>query len=82
MKTSERLMRKLKLQFPDQCSHLEHLYRVHGINDGVKFSWSAYGKGSIVIFSYDTMTECLKNNISIVPAIFNGEYRGWLVGID
>jgi len=37
MKTSEKLLQKLKTQFPKECGHLTNLYRCYGINDGVVF---------------------------------------------
>ena len=77
MNTSEKLIQKLKKQFPEQCGHIKMLYRCYGLNDGVSFKWASNGIGSTVIFSYDTMTDCLKNEIGISRAIFNGEYRGW-----
>lgn len=40
------------------------------------------GDGATLIFSYDTMADCLKNEIGISRAIFNGEYRGWLIGVN
>ena len=39
------------------------------------------GERSTLVFSYDTMADCLKNEIGISRAIFNGEYRGWLIGV-
>lgn len=40
MKTSEKLLQKLKTQFPKECGHLTNLYRCYGINDGVGFCYS------------------------------------------
>lgn len=81
MKISDKLLKKLKSQFPEQCCNIRKIYRVYGLNDGVSFKWTAFGIGETEIFSYDTMTDCLKNEIIIECAIFNGEYRGWLVGV-
>lgn len=46
-------------------------YRVFGI----------HFKGIQKVLIYDTMANCLKNEIGISRAIFNGEYRGWLIGV-
>lgn len=81
MKTSEKLLQKLKTQFPKECGHLTNLYRCYGINDGVGFCWSSYGKGSVLVASYDTMTKCLKKEITLEPATINGGYVGYLVGV-
>lgn len=81
MKTSEKLLQKLKTQFPKECSHLTNLYRCYSISDGVGFCWSSYGKGSVLVASYDTMTECLKKEITLEPATINGGYVGYLVGV-
>lgn len=82
MNTSEKLIQKLKKQFPEQCGQIKTLYRCYGLNDGVAFKWSSWGVGSTLVFSYDTMTDCLKHEIGISRAIFNGEYRGWLIGVN
>lgn len=81
MKISDKLLKKLKSKFPEQCCNIRKIYRVYGLNDGVSFKWISFGIGETEIFSYDTMTDCLKNEIIIERAIFNGEYRGWLVGV-
>lgn len=81
MKTSEKLIKKLKKQFPAQCGNIKTLYRVYGLNDGVCFKWTNHGVGENEVFSYDTMLDCLKNEIVIERAIFNGKYSGWLIGI-
>lgn len=81
MKTSEKLLQKLKAQFPKECSHLTNLYRCYSINDGVGFCWSSYGKGSVLVSSYDTMTECLKKELILEPASLKDGYVSYLVGI-
>lgn len=81
MKTSEKLLQKLKAQFPKECSHLTNLYRCYSINDGVGFCWSSYGKGSVIVSSYDTMTECLKKELILEPASLKDGYVSYLVGI-
>lgn len=82
MNTSEKLIQKLKKQFPEQCGQIKTLYRCYGLNDGVDFKWSSCGDRETEVFSYDTMTDCLKHEIGISRAIFNGEYRGWLIGVN
>lgn len=81
MTTSEKLIQKLKNQFPKECGHLTNLYRCYGINDGVGFCWSSYGKGSVIVSSYDTMTECLKKELILEPASLKDGYVSYLVGI-
>ena len=41
MNTSEKLIQKLKKQFPEQCGQIKMLYRCYGLNDGVAFKWSS-----------------------------------------
>ena len=81
MNTSEKLIQKLKKKFPEQCGQIKMLYRCYGLNDGVSFKWCSDGVGLNEIYSYDTMKDCLKNEIAIGRAIFNGEYRGWLISV-
>lgn len=81
MKTSEKLLQKLKTKYPKECSHITKLYLCYGISDGVGFCWSTHGNGSDLVFSYNTMTECLKKEITLEPAIFNGNYNGYIVGV-
>jgi hypothetical protein len=87
MKTSEKLLQKLKTQFPKECSHLTNLYRCYSINDGVGFCWSSYGKGSVTVSSYDTMTECLKKELILEPAslkngyVYGYGYVSYIVGV-
>lgn len=81
MKTSEKLLQKLKTQFPKECGHLTNLYRCYGINDGVGFCWSSYGKGPVTVSSYDTMTECLKKKLILEPASLKNGYVSYIVGI-
>lgn len=81
MSISERLLQKLKTQFPKQCGNIEKLYRCYGVNDGVRFTWCADTVGKNQVFSYDTMTDCLKKNIVIDEAIFNGRFEGWMVSV-
>ena len=72
MKTSEKLLRKLKTQFPKECSHITKLCRFIGVS----FC------GSDLVFSYDTMIKCLKNEIKIEPVIlFNGKHGGYIVKV-
>ena len=78
MKTSEKLLRKLKTQFPKECSHMTKLCRFIGVS----FCWSSYESGSDLVFSYDTMIKCLKNEIKIEPVIlFNGKHGGYIVKV-
>lgn len=42
MNTSEKLIQKLKKQFPEQCGQIKMLYRCYGLNDGVAFKWSSW----------------------------------------
>lgn len=81
MTTSEKLLQKLKTQFPEQCGHLTNLYRCYGIGDGVGFCWSSYGKGLVLVSSYETMTDCLRKEIILEPATTNGGYVGYLVDV-
>ena len=87
MKTSERLRRKIKQNFP-QIDYIDKLtfYRVNGVADGVKFSWCAtddrIASRNPMLYSYDSMTECLKKPIA---AIYTHEIghspEGWLIGV-
>lgn len=89
MKTSERLRRKIKRELP-QIKYVDEMVftRVYGVPDGVKFTWSAEVppctcQGAEPIYSYDTMTECLKKPL---VAFYNdgstNAPEGWLVGVD
>lgn len=87
MKTSERLRRKIKQNFP-QIDYIDNLtfYRVNGMSDGVKFSWCATDDHTAsrnpMLYSYDTMTECLKNPIAAIYTYEIGHSpEGWLIGI-
>ena len=85
MRTSERLRRKIKRELP-QIEYIDDVtfYRGYGVADGVKFSWFAYDNVSNrpFLYSYDTMTDCLKHPIS---AIYTHEYlcspEGWMIGV-
>lgn len=87
MKTSERLRRKIKQNFP-QIDYIDNLtfYRGYGVPDGVKFSWYATDDRTAsrnpMLYSYDTMTNCLKKPIA---AIYTHEIvsstEGWLIGV-
>lgn len=85
MKTSERLRRKIKREFP-QIKYVDEMVftRVDGYPDGARFKWVA----KVPSFTYrdaepDTMTECLKK--PLVAFYNNGSTNapeGWLVGVD
>ena len=89
MKTSERLRRKIKREFP-QIKYIDEMVfkRADGISDGVKFTWTAELEGQIysdasMIYSYDTMTDCLRNPLAALydNGAGNG-HEGWLIGVD
>lgn len=88
MKTSERLRRKIKREFP-QIKHIDEMVfrRVNGISDGVKFTWTAELEGqrypdASMIYSYDTMTDCLKKPLGVIydNGAGNGT-EGWHIGV-
>lgn len=87
MKISERLRRKIKQNFP-QIDYIDKLtfYRVYGVPDGVKFSWYAIDHASrknAMLYSYDTMSECLKKPIAAVYTYEMGRApEGWMIGIE
>lgn len=86
MKTSERLRRKIKKEFP-HISYIDNVtfYRGYGLPDGVKFSWFAEDKGNQnpMLYSYDTMTDCLNQSISAVYTDGVGHTpEGWMIGVD
>lgn len=77
MTTSEKLIRKLKTQFPKECSHITKLCRFIGVS----FYWASYDSG-LRVFSNDTMTKCLENEITIEPIIlFDGRHGGYVVKV-
>ena len=89
MKTSERLRRKIKREFP-QIKYVDEMVftRVDGYPDGARFKWVAKVpsftyRDAEPIYSYDTMTECLKEPLG---AIYNNGStnapEGWLVGVN
>ena len=86
MKTSERLRKKLKKNFP-QIDYIDNLtfYRVYGVPDGVKFSWYAVDhnpNGNPILYSYDSMTECLKNPITADYINIGNAPEGWMIGCN
>ena len=87
MKTSERLRKKIKQNFP-QIDYIDKLtfYRVNGVPDGVKFSWYAIDhapSNNAMLYSYDTMTECLKKPIAAIYTYEIGHApEGWLIGCN
>lgn len=87
MKISERLRKKIKQNFP-QIDYIDNLtfYRGYGLSDGVKFSWYAIDHTSSLnpmLYSYNTMAECLKNPIAAVHTYGIGHTpEGWLIGIE
>lgn len=86
MITSERLRKKIKQNFP-QIDYIDKLtfYRVNGVPDGVKFSWYAIDhapSNNAMLYSYDTMTECLKNPIAAIYTYEIGHAPGWLIGCN
>lgn len=87
MKTSERLRKKIKQNFP-QIDYIDKLtfYRVNGVPDGVKFSWYAIDhapSNNAMLYSYNTMTECLKNPIAAIYTYEIGHSpEGWLIGCN
>lgn len=87
MKISERLRKKIKQSFP-QIDYIDKLtfYRVNGVADGVKFSWYAIDhapSNNAILYSYDTMTECLKKPIAAVYTDGKGRLpEGWMIGCN
>lgn len=87
MKTSERLRKKIKQNFP-QIDYIDNVtfYRSYGLADCVKFSWVAIDHTHLanpMLYSYDTMTECLKNPIvaDYTYGIGNSP-EGWMIGYE
>lgn len=85
MRTSERLRRKIKKEFP-HISYIDNVtfYRGYGLPDGVKFSWFATDNvnHNPELYSYDTMTDCLKHPISAVYTYEKGHSpEGWMIGV-
>lgn len=88
MKISERLRKKIKRELP-QIEYIDDVtfYRGYGVADGVKFSWCATDDRTAsrnpMLYSYDTMTECLKNPIAAVYTDGSGNsLEGWLIGYN
>ena len=87
MKISERLRKKIKQNFP-QIDYIDNLtfYRGYGLSDDVKFSWYAIDhapSNNAMLYSYNTMTECLKNPIAAVYTYGIGHSpEGWMIGIE
>ena len=84
MKTSERLRKKIKQECP-QIAYVNNVtfYRVYGLPDGAKFAWVATDNINPMLYSYDTMTDCLRQPISAAYTHSIGYVpEGWMVGID
>lgn len=87
MNTSERLRKKIKQNLP-QIDYIDNVtfYRGYGVPDGVKFSWVAIDhapSNNAMLYSYDTMTECLKNPIVAVYTYGIGNSpEGWMIGYE
>lgn len=86
MKISERLRKKIKLNFP-QIDYIDNLtfYRGYEVPDGVKFSWYAIDPhhANPMLYSYETMTECLKKPIAAVYTDGIGRLpEGWMIGYN
>lgn len=84
MKLSEKLLKKIKSEFPEIITHENKdvsLIRVRCINDGVCYKWSNGQVGDLHLFSYCTMKECLVNEIFIDHHYsFEGNH-GWEIYI-
>lgn len=85
MKISERLRKKIKQNLP-QIDYIDDVtfYRGYGVPDGVKFSWFAIDThANPMLYSYDTMTECLKKPIAAVYTYGMGHSpEGWMIGYN
>lgn len=83
MTTSERLLNKLKATFPNHpaLSNQDNLFLVSNksyVRFGACFNWLSSGYPAI--FSYYTMTECLKNGeLAIAEHYERNEFQGYLV---
>lgn len=76
MKLSEKLLEKIKKQYPQIINHQnenQQLMVIRGIDDGCRFKWSNGHVGKLHIFSYSTMKECLDQEIFIK---FNYRFEG------
>lgn len=85
MKTSERLLKKLRKLFPDNAElQRQDLFLFSNkayVRFAVCYNWSS--NGIKPVFSYHTMTDCLKaKSLSIIESYENGCFCGWLVAID
>jgi len=61
MKTSEKLLRRLKQDFPEiAIEDSARLVRVSGISDGCGFKWSSMGVNKTHYFSYESVSNLLK----------------------
>lgn len=84
MKLSEKLLLKIKAQFPEIITHENAdgpLRVVRGIDDGCRFKWSNGQVGDLHIFSYSTMKECLDNEIFADHHFRSDGCYGWEIYI-
>lgn len=85
MKLSEKLLKKIKSQFPevmtDQYQSDAPLRAVKGINDGCRYKWSNGLVGNAHICSYETMKDCYEKEIFISEHSLNGCRYGWEIYI-
>lgn len=80
MKSSEKLLLKIFNKFPEvktEYNSKSKLMTVRGLNDGCKYSWSNGCNFDDHIFSYNTMKECLTNEIFICHHIYKDGNHGY-----
>ena len=80
IKLSEKLLHKIKDQFPEIVSDKEELAPlrvVRGVDDGCRYKWSNGQVGDLHWFSYSTMKECLDNEIFICKHYPHEGNHGW-----
>lgn len=84
MKLSEKLLDKIKKQFPQIINHQNEnlpLRAVRGLDDGCRFKWSNGHVGELHIFSYSTMKECLDQEIFLQWGSRYEGCHGWEIYI-
>lgn len=80
MKLSEKLYEKIKKQFPHiPLPKNDQIYRVHGLNDC--FKWANLGVNESYIYSYETMKDCLNNEIEAEYMQPYHNSAGWIISI-
>lgn len=86
MKPHEKLLAKIKKDLPEVCMPIEaqmsQLHRVRGgdkfsVHNRIVFKWANFGVGASHVFSYETMTACLKKPIKAYYHNGIGGSHGW-----